>query len=123
MASVENDIPAKILNECNCNDIVSPYSSNIYYDTNYLPVSLLPILSKLYERNIYKSTFLYIEKFISTCHFEYRKGHSAQQCLMVMIEMWGKALDNKKIAGSVLTDLSKAFDCRDPLIGKVEAYG
>ena len=93
--------------------------------TNYRPVSLLPVLSKLFEKNMYDPIVLYIEKILSPFLFGFRKGHSTQQCLMVMIEMWRKALDNKKIAGGILTDLSKAFDClsHDLMIAKLEAYG
>ena len=42
-----------------------------------------------------------------------------------MIETWKKALDEHKVAGTVLTDLSKAFDClpHDLLIAKLHAYG
>ena len=42
-----------------------------------------------------------------------------------MIEFWRKALDNKKRAGGVPTDSSKAFDClnHNLLIAKLEAYG
>ena len=150
-ASIENDIPAKIL--IGSNDIVSNYLSCIYNSSknsqnyppslkvadvspihkanertlkkNYRPVSLLPILSKLFEKYMYDPIILYIEKFLSPFLFGYRKGCSTQQCLMVMIEIWRKALDNKKVAGGILTDLSKAFDClnHDLLIAKLEAYG
>ena len=44
---------------------------------------------------------------------------------MRLIENWKKHLDNKKIVGTVLMDLSKAFDCipHDLLISKLHAYG
>ena len=92
---------------------------------NYRPVSQIPVLSKLYERNMHEPIFSYIEKFLSPHLFGYRKGHSTQQCLLVVTEMWKKALDNRKCAGAILTDLSKAFDClsHDLLIAKLEAYG
>ena len=114
-ASVENDILGKILK--GSNDIVSHYLPSIYNDSkkskyfpvtpihkeketsmkkNYRLVSLLPILSKLYEGKMYDSIFSYIEKFLSPYLFGYRKGHSTQQCLLVMIETWRKALNDKK---------------------------
>ena len=42
-----------------------------------------------------------------------------------MIDKWEKAVDNHKVFGAVLTDLSKAFDCicHDLLIAKLNAYG
>ena len=42
-----------------------------------------------------------------------------------MLEKWRKALDKRNIAGALLTDLSKAFDClnHELLIAKLEAYG
>ena len=55
----------------------------------------------------------------------FRKGFSTQYCLITMLEKWKKALDNRKNAGALLTDLSKAFDClnHELLIAKLEAYG
>ena len=68
---------------------------------------------------------VYINESLSPYIFGYRKGHSTEQCLTVMLEIWRKALDEKNTAGGILTDLSKAFDClnHDLLIAKLEAYG
>ena len=67
----------------------------------------------------------YVDKFLSPYLFGFRKGHSTEQCLNIMLEKWKKALDNGKYVGAVLTDLSKAFDCLNHqlLIAKLEAYG
>ena len=67
----------------------------------------------------------YIKQFLSPHLFGFRKGHSTQHCLISIIEMWRKSLDEGKIAGAILTDLSKAFDClsHDLLVAKLEAYG
>ena len=51
----------------------------------------------------------YIDKFLSPYLYGFRKGYSTQLCLIVMLEKWRRALDNGKIAGVLLTDLSKAL--------------
>ena len=42
---------------------------------------------------------------------------------MSMLEKWKSAVINKKVCGTLLTDLSKAFDClsHDLLIAKLNA--
>ena len=66
----------------------------------------------------------YIDKFLSPYLCGFRKGYSTQHSLIVMLEKWRKALDNGKLAGALLTDLSKAFDClnHNLLIAKSHVY-
>ena len=54
----------------------------------------------------------------------YRKNYSCQHVLQRMIEAWRKCLDDNKVVGAILMDLSKAFDClpNDLLLAKLEAY-
>ena len=87
-------------------------------------MSLIPIVSKLFERNMYDQIMSYINKFFSPYLFGYRKGYSTAQCLTVMLEVSKRALDGKGTARAILTDLSKAFDClnHNLLIGKMFAY-
>ena len=67
----------------------------------------------------------YINNYLSPYLCGFRKGYSTETCLMAMLECWKKALDKNKIAGAILTDLSKAFDCinHELLIAKLAAYG
>ena len=93
---------------------------------NYRPVSLLPVISKLFEKLMQKQMKTFIESFLSSFLCGYRKGYNTQYALLAMIEKWKKSLDGKGgFAGAILMDLSKAFDTinHELLIAKLEAYG
>ena len=80
---------------------------------NYRPVSILPVLPKLYERSMFKQTSDFFKNIFSKNHCVFRKGHSIKQCLSPMLEKWKRSVDSGKAFGALLTDLSKAFDCLD----------
>ena len=67
----------------------------------------------------------YVENTLFEFIAAYRKTYSSNNVLLRLIENWKKHLDNKNIVGTVLMDLSKAFDCipHDLLIAKLHAYG
>ena len=95
------------------------------YEKNYRPISILPVVSKIFERIMDKQMNPFVEKFLSPYISGYRKGHNAQYALTIMIEKWKQSVDNGGYAGGILTDLSKAFDTinHELLIAKMHAYG
>ena len=92
---------------------------------NYRPISILPTVSKVFERLMQKQIQGYIEKYLSPSLCGYRQGYSTQTALVSLLEKWKHTLDNKIFAGAVLMDLSKAFDTinHEFLIAKLHAYG
>ena len=67
----------------------------------------------------------YLNKNFSKYQCGFRKGFSAQHCLIAMIKKWCQSLDSGGQAAAVLTDLSKTFGCTDHelLIAKLNGYG
>ena len=80
---------------------------------NYRPVSILTNISKVYETLWYNQLYSYFDNILSPNQCDFRKGHSAKQCLLVMIQKFKESIDKGHQFGALLTDLSKAFDCID----------
>ena len=92
---------------------------------NYRPISVLPAMSKVYERLIQKQLVEFMDKRLSRYLCGYRKGYNSQYALVSLIERWKKTLDQQGYAAAMLMDLSKAFDTinHELLIAKLHAYG
>ena len=58
---------------------------------------------------MFKQISEYFEPISLKFQCGFRKGFSAQHCLLSMLEKWKTALDNKKTFGALLTNFSKAF--------------
>ena len=59
-------------------DITAAFKKDDVHDkSNYRPVSILPILSKVYERCLYKQIENYMENILSNCQCGFRKGFNA----------------------------------------------
>ena len=93
--------------------------------TNYRPVSVLPAVSKIYERVLHIQLSGHFEHLLSPAMCGYRNEYSAQFALVALIEKFKESLDKGGYAGAMLMDLSKAFDTinHDLLIAKLHAYG
>lgn len=93
--------------------------------TDYRPISILPSLSKVFEKLLADQITAFFQKRFSPLLCGFRKNHSTQLALLRLLQKWQACLDKSGIIGTILMDLSKAFDSmpHELLIAKLEAYG
>ena len=125
--SINNSIKSSIFPSCLKHGNVTPFHKkcNKSSKENYRPVSILPILSKVFERSMFTQMSSFFDDIFSKHQYGFRKGFGTQQCLLALLEKWKRSIDRGKVFGALLTDLSKAVDClhHDLLIAKLNAYG
>ena len=133
-----DSIPSKIIKESKT--IIAPYLTkiiNISFETktfpdvlkkaiikpifkkddkndisNYRPISLLPVISKIFERATLNQLTKYFENYnlINGLQHAYRKYHGTVTCLFELLNEIYLQIDNKNKVAIVSLDLSKAFD-------------
>ena len=107
-------------------EIVPVFKKNdVLNKKNYRPVSVLPTLSKLFEKLLSCQLSSFFENIFDKLLSAYRKHYGCQDVLLRLIESWRHDLDNKMYIGNVMMDLSRAFDSmpRGLLLAKLSAYG
>ena len=92
--------------------------------SNYRPVSILPIFSKIFEQVMFNQLIDFFDLHFNPYLSAFRPGFGCQSVLKRILEDWRKALDDNYYVATVLMDLSKAFDClpHDLLLLKLKAY-
>ena len=95
--------------------------------SNYRPISLLPIFSKIFEKLMYRRLFRFLEvhNVLYSLQFGFQENHSIDHALVSLTEAIRNTLDNKRFGCGIFIDLQKAFDTVNHkiLLSKLEHYG
>lgn len=80
--------------------------------TSYRPISLLPTISKIFEKLLLKRLKPIIEerKLIPPHQFGFREKHSTIEQIYRITNKIEEALENKKICSSIFLDVAQAFN-------------
>ena len=102
-------------------------TGNEHVFSNYRPVSVLPISSKLLVRLMYirLMNFITNNKLLYKYQFGFQKGKSTYMALIFLIDRITEALDKGDCVIGIYLDFSKAFDTvnHEILLQKLSMYG
>ena len=95
--------------------------------SNYRPISLLPLISKIFEKIVHDQMIDYLAQYNILYKYQsgFRTKHSTDLCLSYLNDKILKGFDNGLFTGMILIDLQKAIDTIDHkiLLEKSKAIG
>ena len=79
---------------------------------NYRPVSILPVVSKIFERIVYDQLSKHLDKHNILYKYQsgFRRSHSTETALIDLSDRIKFSMDKGLYTGMVMIDLQKAFD-------------
>ena len=82
---------------------------------NYRPISILPALSKVFEKIVFNQTYAYFDdhNLFFENQYGFRKKHSTELAVLEVIDRITNQLDKGLTPMNIYLDLSKAFDTLD----------
>ena len=94
---------------------------------NYLPISVLPVASKILERAVQIQLPQHLDKSSQLSPFQcgFRKNHSTQDAVTYFTDCIRKGIDEGCVTAAVFVDFRKAFDSvnHQLLVKKLPGYG
>jgi hypothetical protein len=80
--------------------------------TSYWPISLLPIVTKVFENILLKRLLPMVEhnRLIPNHQFGFRQGHSTTEQMHRIVQRINEALENKQYCSAAFLDISQAFN-------------
>lgn len=95
--------------------------------TNYRPITLIPIISKVFEKCMYKRLLNYCNTFkiINSAQFGFQKNKSTTLAIFTLVRTVLDSLNASNLTTGLFFDLSKAFDFvnHNLLLQKLESVG
>ena len=91
--------------------VIPVYKKNDPLDKhNYRPISILPFMSKRFEKCINLQLSTHFENFFNPFIGAFRQGMGCPSTLLRLVEDWRRAVDSNEYVAAILMDLSRAFD-------------
>ena len=95
--------------------------------SNYRPISLLPTISKIFEKLMYARLIEFINKhnILYEYQFGFQSGMSTEYAVNALLDNIVNTLENKEYGVCILLDFAKAFDTvnHEILLKKLDHYG
>ena len=93
--------------------------------SNYRPISLLPIVSKVLERCIYDQLINHVSSELHNLQYGFLRGKSTTSQLLKVLHEFGESLDKRIQTDVLYLDFAKAFDRVDHqlLLKKLSNFG